>query len=110
MKSSCWEQCVTTRSQDVEIDGLGAQGDGIVEAPSGQRLYVPFALPSERWRIREGERDTLLRAHPLRATPVCPNCGRPCAHGVITGTGYPRASRGLAATAGGSGTSGCVTR
>jgi len=59
----------------VEIDGLGAQGDGIVDAPSGQRLYVPFALPSERWRIAEGERDTLLRAHPQRATPVCQHFG-----------------------------------
>jgi 23S rRNA (uracil1939-C5)-methyltransferase len=59
----------------VEIDGLGAQGDGIVDAPSGQRLYVPFALPSERWRIAEGERDTLLRAHPQRATPVCRHFG-----------------------------------
>jgi 23S rRNA (uracil1939-C5)-methyltransferase len=62
---------VTTRTQEVEIGGLGAQGDGIVDAPSGQRLYVPFALPSERWRIGEGERDTLLRAHPQRVTPVC---------------------------------------
>jgi len=59
----------------VEIDGLGAQGDGIVDAPSGQRLYVPFALPSERWRIAEGEPDTLLRAHPQRATPVCQHFG-----------------------------------
>jgi 23S rRNA (uracil1939-C5)-methyltransferase len=78
MKSSCWERRVTTRVQEVEIDALGAQGDGIVDAPSGQRLYVPFALPSERWRIAEGERDTLLRAHPRRATPVCQhfgNCG-----------------------------------
>ncbi|HET6925833.1 MAG TPA: class I SAM-dependent RNA methyltransferase, partial [Hyphomicrobiaceae bacterium] len=69
---------MTTRVQEVEIDALGAQGDGIVDAPSGQRLYVPFALPSERWRIAEGARDTLLRAHPRRATPVCQhfgNCG-----------------------------------
>ena len=75
MQSSCWERCVTARVQEVEIDGLGAQGDGIVDAPSGQRLYVPFALPSERWRIAEGEPDTLLRAHPQRATPVCQHFG-----------------------------------
>jgi 23S rRNA (uracil1939-C5)-methyltransferase len=75
MKSSCWERYVTTRTQEVEIGGLGAQGDGIVDAPSGQRLYVPFALPSERWRIGEGERDTLLRAHPQRVTPVCQHFG-----------------------------------
>src|SRR5215831_20494617 len=75
MKSSCWERYVATRTQEVEIDGLGAQGDGIVEAPSGQRIYVPFALPSERWRIAEGEPDTLLRAHPQRATPVCQHFG-----------------------------------
>jgi 23S rRNA (uracil1939-C5)-methyltransferase len=66
---------VTTEAQEVEIDGLGAQGDGIVNAPSNQRLYVPFALPSERWRIAEGERDTLLRAHPRRAAPVCQHFG-----------------------------------
>jgi 23S rRNA (uracil1939-C5)-methyltransferase len=75
MKSSCWERCVTTKAQEVEIDELGAQGDGIVNAPSKQRLYVPFALPSERWRIAEGERDTLLCAHPQRAAPVCQHFG-----------------------------------
>ena len=75
MKSFCWERCVTTRDQEVEIDGLGAQGDGIVEAPTGQRFYVPFALPGERWRIAEGERNTLLRAHPQRTAPVCQHFG-----------------------------------
>jgi 23S rRNA (uracil1939-C5)-methyltransferase len=75
MKNSCWERCVTTKAQEVEIDGLGAQGDGIVNTPARQRLYVPFALPSERWRLAEGERDTLLRAHPQRAAPVCQHFG-----------------------------------
>ena len=64
-----------TEAREVEIDGLGAQGDGIVNTPSQQRLYVPFALPGERWRIAEGERDMMLRAHPQRATAVCQHFG-----------------------------------
>jgi 23S rRNA (uracil1939-C5)-methyltransferase len=66
---------VKTEAREVEIDGLGAQGDGIVNTPSQQRLYVPFALPGERWRIAEGERDMMLRAHPRRATAVCQHFG-----------------------------------
>jgi 23S rRNA (uracil1939-C5)-methyltransferase len=65
---------VTVRAQDIEIDGLGAQGDGVAKTPEGLR-YVPFALPGELWRV-EGRRDVLLRAHPARANPVCPHFGR----------------------------------
>jgi 23S rRNA (uracil1939-C5)-methyltransferase len=66
---------VTTKAHEVEIDGLGAQGDGIVNTPSQQRLYVPFALPGERWRIAEGEREEMLRAHPQRVAAVCQHFG-----------------------------------
>jgi 23S rRNA (uracil1939-C5)-methyltransferase len=66
---------VKTKAREVEIEGLGAQGDGIVNTPSQQRLYVPFALPGERWRIAEGEPDKMLRAHPERATPLCRHFG-----------------------------------
>jgi 23S rRNA (uracil1939-C5)-methyltransferase len=68
---------VAVKAQEVEIDGLGAQGDGVVELPEGL-LYIPFALPGELWRVADGERYALLRPHPARADPVCPHfasCG-----------------------------------
>jgi len=64
---------VTTEPLEVEITRLGAQGDGIAETP--RPVYVPFALPGERWRVAEGEGNALLRAHPARAAPVCPHFG-----------------------------------
>jgi 23S rRNA (uracil1939-C5)-methyltransferase len=60
--------------QEVEIVGLGAQGDGIAETPAG-RIYVPYALPGERWRLADGEPPLLLRPHPTRARAVCPHFG-----------------------------------
>lgn len=69
---------MTTEPAEVEIARLGAQGDGIAEMPSRQPIYVPFALPGERWRVAKGRDNVLLRAHPARAQPVCRhfgNCG-----------------------------------
>ena len=40
---------MTTETREVEIGGLGAQGDGIAQTPDGPS-FVPFALPGERWR------------------------------------------------------------
>jgi 23S rRNA (uracil1939-C5)-methyltransferase len=65
---------VAVKAQEVEIDGLGAQGDGIVELPEGL-LYIPYALPGELWRVADGERYALLRPHPERVDPVCPHFG-----------------------------------
>jgi 23S rRNA (uracil1939-C5)-methyltransferase len=59
---------------EVDIVGLGAQGDGIAQAAE-EEVYVPYALPGERWRIVDGETPVLLRPHPARATPVCPHFG-----------------------------------
>jgi len=59
---------------EVEIDRLGARGDGVAEA-AGRLLYVPFALPGERWRVGEGGSSLLLRAHPARADPACVHFG-----------------------------------
>jgi len=39
---------------EVEIIELGARGDGIARAPDGSPLYVPFALPGDRVRVRLG--------------------------------------------------------
>ena len=65
---------MTVEAQEVEIDRLGAQGDGVADTPEGL-LYVPFALPGELWRVADGERDTPLRADPARARPVCRHFG-----------------------------------
>lgn len=65
---------VTSEPGMVEIARLGAQGDGIVEIPSGLR-YVPFALPGECWSLTEGGPGMLLRKHPARVEPVCPHFG-----------------------------------
>lgn len=67
---------------EVVIERLGASGDG--EATLGERrLFVPFTLPGERWRVRvEEAARSILRAAPLerlagpaRAEPVCPHFG-----------------------------------
>lgn len=61
---------------DVEIERLGAQGDGVALIGSGNDpRYIPFALPDERVRVRfEGERGELvdvLRPSPDRIEPKC---------------------------------------
>ncbi|NNE84781.1 MAG: class I SAM-dependent RNA methyltransferase, partial [Alphaproteobacteria bacterium] len=42
-------------NSDIEavIDSLGARGDGVAKTADGP-LYVPFALPGERVRVRPG--------------------------------------------------------
>ncbi len=69
---------------EVTIARLGHEGDGIAEV-AGTRLFVPFTLPGERWRVRvEGPVYGGLRARPLahiagtapRAEPFCPHFGR----------------------------------
>ncbi|HUW73790.1 MAG TPA: class I SAM-dependent RNA methyltransferase [Methyloceanibacter sp.] len=65
---------------EVEIARLGAQGDGIAEAPDSP-LFVPFTLPGERVRVALGEDGKhaalieLLDASPERIEPVCPHFG-----------------------------------
>ena len=39
---------------EFDIIRLGAQGDGIADAPDGPR-FVPFALPGERVRVTGGD-------------------------------------------------------
>jgi len=67
---------------EVGIERLGSRGDGIAEA-AGTRLFVPFALPGERLRVRiTGARGDGHAAEPLerlteapRATPSCRHFG-----------------------------------
>jgi len=62
----------------VTIDRLGAQGDGVVNAPGGP-LFVPYALPGERVNVaRDGKRAELiaiLEPSPLRVEPPCRHFG-----------------------------------
>lgn len=54
---------------DVTIERLGAKGDGIAMR-DGAAVYVPFALPGERWRVGTGEAIRLTDSAE-RADPVC---------------------------------------
>ena len=59
-------------ADEVEIESLGAQGDGVAESGA---LYVPYSLPGERVRVvRHGDRgrvEAVLKASPERG------CWRP---------------------------------
>ncbi|MCL5776985.1 class I SAM-dependent RNA methyltransferase [Limibaculum sp. FT325] len=89
-------------SDEVTIERLGAQGDGVTE---GGALFVPFALPGERVRvIRHGTRARVaevIAASPERIAPVCRHfgtCGgcvlQHAADGLVAGW-----KRGLVASA-----------
>ncbi len=75
---------MTDAHHDVTIARLGAQGDGLVEGgPVGESvagndaepLFVPGALPGERWRIGGAGAPALLTASPDRIAPVCRHFG-----------------------------------
>ena len=64
----------------VEIDRVGAQGDGMAPSAGGSGpVFVPLTLPGEQVRARrEGDRAALLevlRASPDRIEPACPHFG-----------------------------------
>ena len=63
------------RKRVVEITRLGAQGDGIAETPEGA-VYLPFALPGERWRIADGRSVEGLTESSHRQQPLCPHFGQ----------------------------------
>lgn len=58
----------------VEIVRLGSQGDGIAEMPGGA-VFVPFALPGERWELAADAPAKRLTASPQRAEPPCRHFG-----------------------------------
>lgn len=69
---------------EVEIERLGARGDGIANGPEGA-LFVPLAAPGDRLVVRPGEKrgegwqariETILAPGPDRITPPCPAYGR----------------------------------
>lgn len=54
---------------EVVIDRIGAKGDGVA-LRDGEPVYVPFALPGERWRVGD-EGAQRLTDSPDRAEPIC---------------------------------------
>jgi tRNA/tmRNA/rRNA uracil-C5-methylase (TrmA/RlmC/RlmD family) len=65
---------------EVEIERLGAQGDGVAQTPGGP-VFVPFTLPGELVRVALSPGQTraeplaILRPSPDRVTPVCQHFG-----------------------------------
>jgi len=56
-------------SSEVIIERIGAQGDGVA-MHGGEAVYVPFALPGERWHVGTGDAVRLADS-PERVAPIC---------------------------------------
>lgn len=65
-----------TEPTEIEIVRIGAQGDGVAETPAGA-VFIPFALPGERWEIADGD------AHRLTSSPE--RVPAPCRHFGVCG-------------------------
>ncbi|MBN9318654.1 MAG: class I SAM-dependent RNA methyltransferase [Caulobacterales bacterium] len=65
--------------REVDIRGVGAQGDGVVADDEGGPLFVPLTLGGERVRAAfDGSRGELLEVltpSPERVAPPCPHFG-----------------------------------
>ena len=65
---------------EVAIEHLGAQGDGIGQLGAAL-VFVPLALPGERWRVRlAARRGEGFAAEPLAALEAAPRASPPCPH------------------------------
>ena len=66
-------------SEALEIEALGAQGDGLGRIAEGRAVFVPFTLPGERVSVeRAGGRARLQVVEapsPERVEPPCPHFG-----------------------------------
>ena len=71
------------RTVDVCVPRIGARGDGIADGPAG-RLYIPYAAPGDRLRVRIGAArgdghaariDAILQPAQVRQQPVCRHFG-----------------------------------
>jgi 23S rRNA (uracil1939-C5)-methyltransferase len=64
-------------SEVVTIAGLGAEGDGAATTAAGAQIFIPQALPGERWRFEEGYAAEPVELLPDRRRPPDPN-DEPC--------------------------------
>jgi 23S rRNA (uracil1939-C5)-methyltransferase len=56
------------------ITGLGALGDGVADTADGT-VFVPFALPGERWEVGGDQPPARLTDSPDRIPPLCRHFG-----------------------------------
>ncbi len=70
---------------DIDIHATGYGGDGIGRLPDGMTVFVPFAVPGDRVRVRlaqlrkrfaKGEIDSIESPAETRVSPRCPLFGR----------------------------------
>ncbi len=57
---------------DIVVSKLGAKGDGVASV-DGDQIFIPFALPGERWRQQENWQR--LSDSSERVEPICPHFG-----------------------------------
>ncbi len=73
---------VSAQPVEVVVASLGAQGDGVAAMRGGERVFVPYGLPGERFRILPQGRDKPARVlerigdSPDRVAPASPHFGR----------------------------------
>ena len=69
---------------EADVTGFTSEGAGVCRI-SGRAVFVPRALPGERWRVRivkvtktavYGRGEERLTSSPERVAPACPNFGR----------------------------------
>jgi 23S rRNA (uracil1939-C5)-methyltransferase len=70
---------------ELAIDALAAGGEGVGRDADGRVVFVPFAAPGDRLRVRiveaharfaRAEIESILEPGPVRVTPPCPVFGR----------------------------------
>lgn len=65
------------QAAEIEVEFLGAQGDGTARAPDGALLHIPLTAPGDRIRLDSaGAVAEILPLSPLRREPPCPQFGR----------------------------------